>query len=310
MIKRSIIIGAIVGCLLYSNAQESPAHIPHLVKKGNYTQLIVDNKPFLILGGELGNSSASSNDYMRPIWTKLNQMNLNTVFAPVYWELMEPAKGQFDFSLVDSLIKNARSSKMRLVLLWFGAWKNSMSCYMPAWIKTSSQSFPRTLDKNNVQQEILTPFNSNNLDADKKAFVTLMRHIKQIDEKQNTVIAIQVENEIGMLPDARTYDESANIAFHQPIPEQLLSYLQKNKDNLVPELDSLWQANGNKASGTWEEVFGRSLSTDEIFLAWHYARFANEIAAAGKSVYNLPMYVNAALNHPGWKPGQYPSAGP
>ena len=266
MIKRSIIIGTIVCCLLYSNAQES-CRIPHLVKKGNYTQLIVDNKPFLILGGELGNSSASSNDYMRPIWTKLNQMNLNTVFAPVYWELMEPAKGQFDFSLVDSLIKNARSSKMRLVLLWFGAWKNSMSCYMPAWIKTSSQSFPRTLDKNNVQQEILTPFNSNNLDADKKAFVTLMRHIKQVDEKQNTVIAIQVENEIGMLPDARTYDESANTAFQQLIPEQLLSYLQKNKNNLVPELDSLWQANGNKASGTWEEVFGRSLSPMKFL--WH-----------------------------------------
>ena len=189
------------------------------------------------------------------------------------------------------------------MLLWFGAWKNSMSCYAPAWVKTSSQSFPRALDKNNVQQEILTPFNRNNLEADKKAFVTLMHHIKQIDEKQNTVIAIQVENEIGMLPDARTYDEAANTAFHQPVPEQLLSYLQKNKDNLIPELDSLWEANGYKTSGTWEEVFGRSLSTDEIFMAWHYARFANEIAAAGKAVYNLPMYVNAALNRPGWQAG-------
>jgi hypothetical protein len=113
-----------------------------------------------------------------------------------------------------------------------------------------------------------------------------------------------------MLPDARTYDEAANTAFHEPIPEQLLSYLQKNKDNLIPQLDSLWRANGYKTSGTWEEVFGRSLSTDEIFMAWHYARFANEIAAAGKVVYDLPMYVNAALNRPGWKPGQYPSAGP
>ena len=301
--------GIILCCLLHSNAQQS-SHTPRLVNNGNYTQLIVDNKPFLILGGELGNSSASSDDYMRPIWPKLRQMNLNTVFAPVYWELMEPAKGQFNFSLVDSLIKNARLNKMRLVLLWFGAWKNSMSCYTPAWIKTSSPSFPRALDKNNVQQEILTPFNRNNLEADKNAFVMLMHHIRQIDEKQNTVIAIQVENEIGMLPDARTYDEAATTAFHQPVPEQLLNYLQKNKHNLAPELDSLWKANGYKTSGTWEEVFGRSPSTDEIFMAWHYARFVNEIAAAGKAVYNLPMYVNAALNRPGWKPGQYPSAGP
>jgi hypothetical protein len=93
MIKRSFIIGTIVCCLLYSNAQETPVHVPHLKKNGNYTQLIVDNKPFLILGGELGNSSASSNDYMQPIWPKLRQMNLNTVFAPVYWELMEPLAG-------------------------------------------------------------------------------------------------------------------------------------------------------------------------------------------------------------------------
>jgi beta-galactosidase GanA len=310
MKRRSFITGVILCWLLRLNGQESSAHIPHLVKNGNYTQLVVDNKPFLVLGGELGNSSASSSKYMEAVWPKLNQMNLNTVFASVYWELMEPTEGRFDFSLVDSLIKNARLNKMRLVLLWFGAWKNSMSCYAPGWVKTNTERFPRATDKNNVQQEILTPFNKNNLEADKKAFVTLMRHIRQIDEKQNTVIAIQVENEIGMLPDARTYDEAANEAFHQPVPEQLLGYLQKNKTNLTPHVDSLWQVNGYKTSGTWEEVFGRSLFTDEIFMTWHYARFVNEISVAGKAIYDLPMYVNAALNRRGWQPGQYPSAGP
>ena len=156
----------------------------------------------------------------------------------------------------------------------------------------------------------MTPFNRNNLEADKNAFVALMRHIKLIDEKQSTVISIQVENEIGMLPDARSYDDGANTAFHEPVPEQLLTYLNNSKDNLTPGLDSIWKVNGHKMSGTWEKVFGTSLSTDEIFMAWHYARFTNEIAAAGKSVYHLPMYVNAALNRPGSKPGQYPSAGP
>jgi len=309
MKSRLFFSGIILCCLLHSNAQNSP-HIPRLVRNGTYTQLIVDNKTFLIFGGELGNSSASSNEYMRPIWPKLKQMNLNTVFAPVYWELIESTRGRFDFSLVDTLIISARINKMRLVLLWFGTWKNSVSCYTPGWIKTSQQRFPRALDKNNIPQEILTPFDRNNLEADKTAFVALMHHIKQIDEKQNTVIAIQVENEIGMLLDARSHDEAANTAFHQAVPEQLLNYLQKNKGNLTPELDSLWKVNGYKTSGTWEEVFGRSLATDEIFMAWYYARFSNEIAAAGKAVYNLPMYVNAALNRPGWKPGQYPSAGP
>jgi len=306
--KGLFIIGTILFFLIHVNAQ--PSRIPRLVKNRNYTQLIVDGKPFLIFGGELGNSSASSNEYMRPIWSKLRQMNLNTVFAPVYWELMEPTEGRFNFSLVDSLIKNARLSKIKLVLLWFGSWKNSMSCYAPGWVKKNAKRFPRAEDKNNVPQEILTPFNRNNLEADKNAFVALMRHIKQSDEKQTTVIAIQVENEIGMLPDARSYDEGANAAFRQPVPPQLLTYLQPNSANLFPQLNSQWKANGYKMGGTWEEVFGKSLATDEIFMAWHYARFVNEIADAGKVVYNLPMYVNAALNRPGWQPGQYPSAGP
>ena len=301
-------IGIIFFCLR-ANAQV-PSTMPRLVKHGNYVQLLVNNKPFLILGGELGNSSASSNAYMKPIWPKLKQMNLNTVIAPVYWELIEPVEGRFDFSSLDTLIKNARLNKMKLVLLWFGAWKNSMSCYAPAWVKTNTARFSRIMDKSGSPHEIITPFNKNNLEADKKAFVRLMQYIKQVDSRQNTIITIQVENEIGMLPDARTYDDAANAAFNQPVPEQLLNYLKKNKDHLLPEIKSIWAANGNKTSGNWEEIFGKSLATDEIFMAWYYASFANVLAAAGKLVYPLPMYVNAALNRPGALPGQYPSAGP
>jgi beta-galactosidase GanA len=209
--------------------------MPRLVKNGNTTQLLVNNKPFLILGGELGNSSASSNEYMRPIWSKLQQMNLNTVIAPVYWELMEPIEGKFDFTLVDSLIKNARLFNMKLVILWFGAWKNSMSCYAPAWVKTNTTRFPRILDETRSPHEIITPFNKNNLEADKKAFVRLMQYIKETDSKEQTVITVQVENEIGMLPDARTYDEAANVAFNKAVPEQLFNYLKKNRNSLLPE---------------------------------------------------------------------------
>jgi len=309
MKKILFIIVIAYNCQLQVTAQQ-PAHIPKLVRKENHVQLLVDNKPFLILGGELGNSSASSNVYMRSIWPKLKKMNLNTVIAPVYWELIEPVEGKFDFLSVDSLIKNARLFKMKLVFLWFGAWKNSMSCYAPAWVKTNTSRFPRAFDKNNSPQEILTPFNNNNLEADKKVFAKLMQHIKQVDAKQSTIITIQVENEIGMLPDARTYDEAASAAFNKDVPEQLINYLKKNKENLLPEIKSIWEANGYKTSGNWETIFGKGFSTDEIFMAWYYAVFTNELTAAGKAVYNLPMYVNAALNRPGAKPGQYPSAGP
>ena len=306
MKKTVLTIGLIYSCLLQVAAQA----IPKLLKNGNYVQLLVDNKPFLVLGGELGNSSASSNEYMRPIWPKLKEMNLNTVIAPVYWELMEPVEGKFDFILVDSLIENARLFNMKVVLLWFGVWKNSMSCYAPAWVKTNTTKYPRILDKTGIPQEIVTPFNKNNLEADKKAFTRLMQHIKEVDSKVHTVITIQVENEIGMLPDARTYDDAANKAFNSSVPRQLLDQLEKNKNNLLPEIKSIWEANGSKTSGNWEEVFGKNIATDEIFMAWYYAVFTNELAKAGKAVYNLPMYVNAALNRPGAKPGQYPSAGP
>src|SRR6188508_1319081 len=90
---------------------------PQLVKTNGVTQLYVQGKPFLVLGGELGNSSTSNIDYMRPIWPKLKSMHLNTVLAPVYWELMEPVEGKFDFILIDSMITQARASNLKLVLL-------------------------------------------------------------------------------------------------------------------------------------------------------------------------------------------------
>lgn len=291
---------------LGADAQSS---LPRLVKTGASTQLLVDGKPFFVLGGELGNSAASSTAYMQPVWPRLKAIHLNTVIAPAYWELLEPQEGKFDFTLVDDLLRDARANQMRVVLLWFGTWKNSMSCYAPAWVKTDLKRFPRVEDDLGVKQEIMTPFEPRNLEADRKAFVQLMQHLKETDS-QHTVITVQVENEIGMLPTARSYDTRANAAFKQPVPAALLSYLQREKKNLKPEFAAIWQKQGAKTKGTWEEVFGRSLATDELFMAWHFATYANAVAAAGKAVYPLPMYVNAALNRPGVPPGKYPSAGP
>jgi len=290
--------------------QNAASSIPRLVKKGASIQLLVDNKPFFVLGGELGNSTASNTAYLQPFWPKLKAMHLNTVIAPVYWELMEPTEGKYDFTLVDDLLRDARKHDMKLVLLWFGTWKNSMSCYAPAWVKTDTRRFPRVADEQGVPQEIMTPFEPRNLEADRKAFVRLMQYLKETDSQQHTVVTVQVENEIGMLPTARSYDERANRAFKQPVPAQLMTYLQRERKTLKPEFAALWQRQGAKTKGTWEEVFGKSLATDEIFMAWHFATYTDAITAAGKSVYPLPMYVNAALNRPGVPPGKYPSAGP
>lgn len=289
---------------------EGQSQIPLLTKKGNTTQLIVNGKPFIILGGELGNSTATTMENMQSVWPKLKAMHLNTVLAPVYWELIEAEEGKFDFSLYQNLITEARKNDLKIVFLWFGSWKNSMSSHAPAWVKLNQEKYPRVKDQTGRSQEILSSFSDNVLQADKRAFENLMAFIKEVDSQNHTVIMVQVENEIGMLPSARDYQLLAEEAFKKPVPVELMQYLQKNKERLVPELLQIWKNNGYKTAGNWEEVFGKSLATDEIFMAYFYSKFTNKITEAGKKIYNLPMFVNAALNRTGREPGNYPSAGP
>ena len=300
----------ILGAILFPFFANCQSPIPYLAKKGSATQLIVDNKPFIILGGELGNSTATTMQNMQPVWPKLKAMSLNTVLVPVYWELTETQEGVFDFSLYRDLIAEARESEIKIVFLWFGSWKNSMSSHAPAWVKSNQDKYPRVKDNTGRSQEILSSFSENVFQADKRAFENLMKFIKDFDDKDHSVIMVQVENEIGMLPSAKDYQLLAGEAFKKPVPDELMAYLQKNKENLVPELSQIWKLNGYKTKGTWENIFGKGLHTDEIFMAYFYAKFSNKIAEAGKKIYNLPMFVNAALNREGREPGNYPSAGP
>lgn len=294
--------------LLSSYSKLYSQSIPHLQKKGTTQQLIIDGKPFLILGGELGNSTASNLNYMRPAWAKFKAMNLNTILVPAYWELIEPEEGKFDFTLIDSIIQTSRQNNLKVILLWFGSWKNSMSCYAPAWVKTNESRFSRAQNQAGKGLEILSAFSKNNQEVDRKAFSKLMKHLKEND-KARTVIMVQVENEIGMLTEAREYTPEANKVFHSEVPKELMDYLIKNKDSLVPELKEHWSKTNFATKGNWEKVFGKSLATDELFQAWFYAKYTNAIAAAGKKEYSLPMYVNAALNYRNVQQGQYPSAG-
>jgi hypothetical protein len=301
-------VGALAFLAACSRSKTSQ-ELPRLQKQGTATQLIVDGKPFLMLAGELHNSSASSLEYLKPIWPRLAAMHINTVLTPVYWELFEPKEGQFDFTLVDGQIEEARRSNMRLVFLWFGSWKNGVSSYIPAWVKADQDRFPRVQDKDGKGVEILSTFGAASRDADARAFATLMRHIRERDA-QRTVIMIQVENEVGVLGDTRDRSAAADKAFEEPVPKELMDSLSSRKDALEPEFRKAWEAAGFKTSGTWEQVFGKSAYTDELFMAWNYSRYIGQVTAAGKKEYPLPMYVNAWLSGPDRKPGVYPSGGP
>ena len=288
------------------NAQD----IPHFIKQGSATQMIVDNKPMLLLAGETGNSSVSSVEDIETIFPKLKRIGLNTALVPAYWDLIEAEEGKFDFSLIDKTITEARRHDMKVVFLWFGAWKNSMSCYAPLWFKSDYKKYPRCYTETGKPLEIASPFSENVFNADSKAFVRFIEHIKSIDEKENTVIMIQVENEIGMLESARDHSKIANDLFYSAVPYELIMYLKKNNKTLHPWLKEKWQKAGGKTEGTWEEVFGKDIFTDEIFMAWQYAAYVEKMIQKGREVYNLPMYVNAAMNSRNRKPGEYPSAGP
>ncbi len=284
--------------------------IPHLTRHGTATQLVVDGKPFLILGGELQNSSASSLAYMDPIWPKLASMHLNTVLTPVSWELVEPAEGKFDWSLVDGLIAGARRNQLRLVVLWFGSWKNTYSSYVPAWVKNDPSRFTRAKKLDGSSLERLTPFCVACRDADARAFAALMRHLRQVDSDHRTVLMVQVENEVGSILEARDHSPEAEARFREAVPADLLRYMTANRTSLAPELHALWDAAGAKESGNWEQVFGNGPAADEFFMAWHFARYIEEVAQAGKGEYPLPMFANAALIRPNYVPGQYNSGGP
>jgi beta-galactosidase GanA len=293
-----------------SPAQAVSAPIPHLEPHGAARRLVVDGRAMLVLGGELGNSSASSRAYMARYWPKLKAMNLNTVLAPVSWELIEPKEGTYDFSSVDGLIQDARAQDMHLVLLWFGAWKNSMSTYVPSWVKRDQARFPRAQAADGSSQEILSAFSDHTRDADARAYGALLAHLKAVDEGKSTVLMVQVENEIGMLPSAREHGPVADAAWAGPAPAALVKRLVAGGEGVEPELRALWKAHGARTSGTWAQLFGDEAAGQEVFTAWSYARYTEAVTRAGKAAYPLPMYVNVALNRTGKAPGDYPSGGP
>jgi hypothetical protein len=285
--------------------------LPALKPVGNKMLLHVDGKPFPMLGGQVMNSSSFDPEWMESAFDRMKAFHVNTVAAPISWQAVEPVEGQFDFSLVDSLIKQARARDTRLVLLWFGTWKNARSFYLPEWVKTDMERFKRMEDKDGGRLEVISNLCEETNAADTRAFLEFMRHLKKVDGSENTVIMVQIQNEVGLLGDTRDRSALAQRAFEQQVPPQLMENLGKNKQRLTPHLKQVWALQGYKESGTWSEVFGDGIEADEIFMAWHYARYIDRMAEAGEAIYNLPMYVNAWIGQlEVGLPGKYPSGGP
>jgi len=269
----------------------SAQSLPRLINQDGRFQFLVDDKPFLLLGAQVHNSSGWPAE-LETIWPQAKQMGVNTLEIPIYWEDFEPQPGQFNYETLDAVVTGARAQGLRLVLLWFATWKNGNMDYAPAWVKEDTDRYPRMIGPDGKPVRVLSPHSSANRDADRTAFEVFMRRIKEIDEDHRTVIMVQVQNEPGSLFIARDYSDESNRAFVGPVPGDLVAGL-------------------GKTPGTWKEVFGQE-DAEEAFAAYHVASYVNQVAEAGKAIYPLPMSVNVWLRERKSfeRPGEnYPSGG-
>ena len=270
--RHSIRLMTLMLCSVAAAASAHAGELPRLRTEDGRHALLVDGKPYLMLGAQVHNSS-NYPSVLPQVWPVMQALSANTIEIPVAWEQFEPTEGRFDYSWVDTLLAQARKNDMRVVLLWFGSWKNGDSTYTPEWVKSDTKRFPRLQKRDGRPTTTLSPLGEATLAADRKAFVALMRHLREVD-REHTVIMVQVENEIGSHGVARDYSPAAERLFAQQVPEDIR------------------RASG-KPAGTWAEVFGKE--ADQAFAAWTYARFVQEVAVAGKAEKNLPLYTNAAV---------------
>jgi hypothetical protein len=292
---KTLIIAALLAALALSpasRAQVKDHPIPRIAQKDGRYALLVDGAPFLMLGAQSHNSS----DWpatLPKVWSAIEYLHANTLETPIYWEQFEPRPGQFDSSAIDTILAQARQHHVHLVLLWFGTWKNGSQHYMPEWMKLKPELYTHVTNKNGELVDSPSPFAQASLEADKRAFTAFMKHLKDADPDR-TVIMVQVENETGTWGTMRDYAPAAEKLFQSPVPPEVLKAMDKTP--ATP------QAN-------WRDVFGDE--ADVNFHAWAVAKYVGQIAAAGKAVYPLPLYVNAALRDPfKGAPGTYESGGP
>jgi hypothetical protein len=282
--------------IVLTTAVAFAAEAPRFVEKDGRWALLVDGQPYLMLGGQVHNSSAWPSE-LPAVWKSLAELHANTVEAPVYWEQMEPQPGKFNWENVDAIVNGAREHNLHVILLWFGTWKNGNMHYVPQWIKADTRRYPRVTRADGELIDVLSANSRSNLEADKTAFSALMRHLKTLDENEHTILLVQVENESGIIGGPRDFSPESNKEFAGQVPPEMLSA-------------------AHKQPGTWSEVFRGD--ADELFQLYHQARYVNEIAAAGKAEFDIPIYMNVWLSYPPAEaperrisiPGiQYPSGG-
>jgi len=279
-----------------------------LIRTASRLRWTVDGLPFRLLGGETHNSAGSNLDHIDRVIAHARDLGVNGLIVPVSWELTEPVEGRFDLTLAEGILLRLRAAGLRWVPLWFGAIKNSNAAYAPAWVKTDLRRFPRTEIVAGRPSNMLSVFTPELVERDARALATVMARLAELDRGHGTIVALQPENEVGILGASRDHSAQAERAFASAVPPELMASLAAQAD-LRPEVARPWAAAGRRQAGTWAEVFGGA--ADEVFMSWHMGRYVGQVAAAARVAYDVPCLANAwIVQHAAELPGQYPSGGP
>lgn len=260
---------------------------------------------FFSIGGQVNNSSAGSEEDMERAVKAIRQFHMNTIAVPIYWYQIEPVEQMYNFDQIDMILRIAQENELKVVLLWFGTWKNGASHYVPEWVKRDKERFLWACNSAGARTRALSPIGMQTMEADRRTVSEILSYLKAKDEHK-TVIAFQIENEPGLLGTPRDYSEESSRMFEAKMPENMQEFLSGLKAGAVWEA---WKENGFRKDASWKQSFG--LLAEEIFSAYYFSRYIESVAAAGKMEYELPMYVNVWVRETQNRlPGiDYPSGG-
>lgn len=249
----------------------------------------VNGKPFLSIGGQSHNSTAlADTDGIRFACHSVRQLGGNTVAIPVSWVRFEPKEDEYDYDSVKMMIDVVRQQELRLIVLWFGAWKNGTMEYAPSWIKRDTSRFPRVVCHDGTVTTVLSQHASVNFDREKASFCKLIQFLSDYDSERSTVIAVQVENEAGIYGGTRRdFSEYGSRDFEAAVPQELIFRADIDGDST---LGKSWRKHGSLREGSWRALFGRFGA--EACSAWFLAKYIDGLAAAAKEIFDIFLYTN------------------
>ncbi len=247
--------------------------------------------PIFLVGLQAHNSSTGTGMIKKTIHaTKLYGGNL--IEAPIYWNKIEAEMDVYEMDSLKELIDEVRQAGLKLIVLWFATSKNGHPNYAPDYIKLNPKDYRLAIGTDNAPVASLSVHCKETLHRDRLAFEKVMEFIKEYDSTEKTVIAVQIENEMGYANTDRDYSAPAQTDYNKGVPLMIQEVELEDTG-----LEGMGEEYRDKT--TWRGCFGRH--AHEAFSAWYHACYIEEIAKAGKNIYDIPLITNVMVGEQGYE---------